>query len=216
MDSICVKDIYRLLLSEGRQQCINAFPITFWISGCQSKMVFFAWIIYHNKNLTWENLKKRGWLGPGICPLCNSAEEDNLHLFFLCKVARKIWMLLYMFYGFQFDPPASIRDAFISCSKQKVPWRSIFIIVLWCIWSWRNDYIFNKKRSPLMVLFSNICTFFEDIPSPSPMSFRQQVSPPQKELSSLPRAFFDGAEHEGICGCGFHLVTDIDFSFSVH
>lgn len=42
MDSICVKDIYRLLLSEGRQLCNNAFPGIFWKSGCQSKMVFFA------------------------------------------------------------------------------------------------------------------------------------------------------------------------------
>lgn len=88
MDSICVKDIYRLLLSEGRQLCNNAFPGIFWKSGCQSKMVFFAWLTFHNKNLTWENLKKRGWLGPGICPLCSSAEEDNLHLFLLCKEAR--------------------------------------------------------------------------------------------------------------------------------
>lgn len=87
--SIYVKDIYWMLLSEGFSQQLVVFPVTFWKSGCQTKMIYFAWLIYHNKNLTWENLMKRGWIGPSICLFCLSAEEDNLHIFFLCRVAQQ-------------------------------------------------------------------------------------------------------------------------------
>lgn len=34
--------------------------------------------------------------------------------------------------------------------------------------------------------------------------------------SSLPRAFFDGAEQNGICGCGFLILADKDSLFSIH
>lgn len=216
VESINVRDIYRLLISDSRQQSISSFPSIFWKTGCQSKMVFFSWLTFHNKNLTWENLKKRGWLGPGLCPLCSSAEEDNSHLFLLCKESRHIWLLLEKFYGFQFDPPSSIMDAFIWCSKQIVSWRSIFIITLWCLWRWRNDFIFKNKRSPLLDIFFNICALYEDIPLPSPMIKESQDIKSQKMPSSLRRAFFDGAEQNGICGCGFHIVTDEDSSFSIH
>lgn len=57
-------------------------------------MILFAWLVFHNKNLTWDNLIKRGWIGPGICPFCFSAEEDNLHIFFHCRFAQQIWMFL--------------------------------------------------------------------------------------------------------------------------
>lgn len=67
-----------------------------------------------------------------------------------------------------------------------------------------------------MDIFYNICAFYEDIPSSSPMIKLPQDTKSQKMPSSLPRAFFDGAEQNGFCGCGFHIVTDEDSSFSIH
>ena len=32
------------------------------------------WLALNNKLLTWENLKKRGWIGPSWCAVCQSDE----------------------------------------------------------------------------------------------------------------------------------------------
>lgn len=32
----------------------------------------------------------------------------------------------------------------------------------------------------------------------------------------MPRAFFDGVEHEEICGCGVHIFVDEDNHFLIH
>lgn len=94
MNSIRVKDVYQSLIRKKQSSCNTSFPCIFWKSGCPSKMVFFSWLLFHNKNLSWENLKKRGWQGPGVCPICRSAEEDNYHLFLNCNGSQQLWLSL--------------------------------------------------------------------------------------------------------------------------
>lgn len=42
----------------------------------------FLWLISREVILTWNNLQKRGWIGPWICTLCSKAEENIDHIFF--------------------------------------------------------------------------------------------------------------------------------------
>ena len=49
------------------------------------------WLTLNNKLLTWDNLQKRGWIGPSRCALCHSDEETSSHLFNLCSYAKSIW-----------------------------------------------------------------------------------------------------------------------------
>jgi hypothetical protein len=44
--------------------------------------------------LTWENLVKRGFLGPRKCVLCGKDEEIVLHLFVKCNFTKDIWTLV--------------------------------------------------------------------------------------------------------------------------
>ena len=43
------------------------------------------WLTLNNKLLTWDNLQRRGWIGPNRCALCYSNEETVSHLFNLCS-----------------------------------------------------------------------------------------------------------------------------------
>ena len=45
------------------------------------------WLTVNNKLLTWDNLQRRGWIGPNRCALCYSDEEVVSHLFNLCSYA---------------------------------------------------------------------------------------------------------------------------------
>lgn len=42
----------------------------------------FLWLCLQNKILTWANIQRRGFHGPGISTLCLAADEGIQHLFF--------------------------------------------------------------------------------------------------------------------------------------
>jgi len=44
------------------------------------KIKLFMWLVHHNKILTWDNIRKRGFLGPSRCQLYDAQEETVEHL----------------------------------------------------------------------------------------------------------------------------------------
>lgn len=73
----------QILLSESISSG-NIFPPVFWKTRCPLKIIIFSWLVFHDQNLTWENLQKRNSHGPTFCPLCRTNSENNLHLFLQC------------------------------------------------------------------------------------------------------------------------------------
>lgn len=50
----------------------------------------FIWLVLQDKLKTWDNLCKRGWIGPSCCVLCKNAAETRQHIFVQCSFSRKI------------------------------------------------------------------------------------------------------------------------------
>jgi hypothetical protein len=69
-------------------------------------------------------------------------EETSIHLFFRCNFARRCWLLL------GFLPPCStdlLHTLMRIRRRLQVPWRlEAIIIMTWCIWRCRNNWIFNE------------------------------------------------------------------------
>lgn len=68
---ICVKDIYSKLIATLVPGTAPIFPTALWKTRCPPRMIFFAWLLFSNKNLTWDNLRKRSWHGPSRCSMCS-------------------------------------------------------------------------------------------------------------------------------------------------
>lgn len=51
----------------------------------------FAWLLIHNRLLTTDNLRKRGYNLPGICYMCRANDETIQHLFNECQQARILY-----------------------------------------------------------------------------------------------------------------------------
>ena len=62
----------------------NRLFTSLWSLTLPRKIGCFSWLVLKNKVLTWDNLQKRGKIGPVICPLCRAGEETVLHLFSRC------------------------------------------------------------------------------------------------------------------------------------
>lgn len=114
---------------------LSAYFLENWVS--------YAWLVYYNKNLTWENLQKRQWSGPAIFPLCRSDSENNLHIFFQCPQSLLIWQRLTSQFGFVNVFAPTIQETFYKCSIMSCTWRPVLLITIWTIWKWHNQIIFE-------------------------------------------------------------------------
>jgi len=49
------------------------------------------WLVHHKKILTWDNIRKRGVIGPSICQLCKAQEETMEHILNSCTYTTWLW-----------------------------------------------------------------------------------------------------------------------------
>ena len=68
----------------------NLVDSLLWTKAMPVKISCFIWLSLRNRILTWENLQKKGFHGPGICVLCYSKEETVENLFINCKIWRTV------------------------------------------------------------------------------------------------------------------------------
>ncbi|KAF7112545.1 hypothetical protein RHSIM_RhsimUnG0218600 [Rhododendron simsii] len=61
-------------------------------------------------------LVRRGILdnSHNICPLCNIGEESPDHLLLLCKVARKVWDEIFVWWQMNWNCPTTFKALFLS------------------------------------------------------------------------------------------------------
>lgn len=150
-----VKELYATL-SSLRQPLSPFFPPPFWKASCPLKMILFSWLLFSNRNLSWEVLQRKGWQGPSQCQMCRNSAECNLHMFFQCGASSSIWYVLSSIYGFSHRVFPSVQDAFVWWSAQCPVWRSLFIITCWFLWKWRNVHIFQNSSLPLDSILTKI------------------------------------------------------------
>jgi ribonuclease HI len=119
------------------------------------KITLFLWLVLHSSTLTWDNLKKRGFVGPSICALCGQAEETLNHLFNTCPFTAQVWDQAAQVMRTSDRNRDSIQEtitnwrdeAFHSPILNRV-WQLIPGFILWQTWKERNRRIFKDLSLP--------------------------------------------------------------------
>jgi len=106
--SVRVKDLYSILTEDLPQVAACLFPFPMWKVTCPLKCTLFSWLMFSNRNLTWEALQNRGWHGPGRCAMCLSELETNAHMFFQCPQTLYLWYELSISFCFPHHVFASV------------------------------------------------------------------------------------------------------------
>ena len=95
------------------------------------------------KILTWENLAKRGILGPSRCALCGNNEETIYHLFVECSFTKDIWVtILKELKLISTWEGRKIVECFQKCTRKVENCKEIPCYICWEIWKQRNLVIF--------------------------------------------------------------------------
>jgi hypothetical protein len=119
------------------------------------KITLFLWLVLHSSILTWDNLSKRGFVGPSICILCGEAEETMNHLLNTFPYTAQIWDQAALIMRTSDHNRDSIletitnwRDrAFQSPLLNRI-WQLIPGFILWQTWKERNKRIFKGRSLP--------------------------------------------------------------------
>jgi hypothetical protein len=89
---ISVKNIYEALSNQLWKKNQEGWRKKLWKWECPLKIKLFTWLLAADKVLSWKNLQKRGWQGPGICVLCKNHGESTKHIFLTCLFSRSVWV----------------------------------------------------------------------------------------------------------------------------
>lgn len=203
--NVLVRDIYLSMIEQRRETSQKLFPYSLWKAGCPLKITLFSWLVYHNKNLTWANLQKKSRHGPAICIIYLSDAEDNMHIFLKCPLTQNLRKRMASYFGFPEISHPSIIDAYEWWGSQKIIRRPIPLIVIWFIWKWRNNKIFQNNKEEFGHIFDKIIPFYFAILPNIPQQMKHQNTVSDSQQRFFPQAHFDGAAKEGKCACGVYI-----------
>ena len=114
-----------------------------WKLNVPPRVHVFLWLLSHNKIMTKDNLRKRQIFKPEECLFC-SEKETVQHLMFDCVVSKIIWTFVFEHFavciGTSYE---SVARYWVSNSKNSAL-NSVCAAVLWNIWKFRNDLVFNS------------------------------------------------------------------------
>eukprot|EP00253_Pinus_taeda_P019391 PITA_19391 len=175
------KEAYHIILKD--QLIKDKLWEKIWSPPIWLKISTFLWLLSHNRILTWDNLRKRKFVGPSICLNCKLEEESAVHLMQICTFGRRIWERVSFRCQKEGRVLGDINNTICNwphkpyqCNILNTLWQIIPGIVMWNIWKERNRRIFKTQAMDLeqvwIIIHKNIqetlstkCWSQEDFPS---------------------------------------------------
>ena len=134
-----------------------------WNGTLPKKISCFFWLALSNKLLTWDNLQKRGWIGPSICALCCANVDSAQHLF----VHYSVWKNLLTHLSEQHHiAPYTQSDNLMEFLENWVVRFSKHSIccflpfhTMWVLWKVRNYCLFEGKKMSVLSMIQKVVYF---------------------------------------------------------
>ena len=134
-----------------------------WSSICLPKIKFCNWIVLHSRLPTCDFLTYISGrpLDSPSCPFCIELESQN-HVLLHCTLARSVWNDLFRWLNVSMVMPFSTHDFFSLWSSlgtgthQRSFLNSLWMILVWEIWKWKNRRIFSNQDHSRDIFYSSL------------------------------------------------------------
>lgn len=127
------------------------------------KIKLFMWLVQQKNILTWENIRKRGFVGPSRCLLCGLQEETMDHLLNLCSFTSNLWNWVAPIFKQTDRDENDItktlknwRKDFSDHETVNIAWTLIPGFLIWDVWKKCNNRIFNDKSGSTQSIIAQI------------------------------------------------------------
>ncbi|XP_058753771.1 uncharacterized protein LOC131626956 [Vicia villosa] len=140
-----------------------------WKAKIPKKVKIFSWRFFIERLSLKYLLAYRGVtnLTSLDCPFCSNHPESSEHLFFQCQISKAVWDRIYSWLGNDLEFTLEEFKSF-GCIQEKarktntrVKLNSIWLALIWCIWTMRNAIIFYNASFSFETVISNILFFLE-------------------------------------------------------
>jgi hypothetical protein len=116
-----------------------------WTWCIPSKIKFFTWLLIEYKLNTWDNILKKGWLGPNFCHLWKSDSKSTNHLFINFPFTRQVWGKIILILKFQtIWDGISLPICFERWAQKEKKLMHLPSLICWATWLERNNTIFEN------------------------------------------------------------------------
>lgn len=146
--------------------------------------------------------------------MCKEALETVNHLFCECRVAYGLWDMLSHWDDNQPWRLLPLDQAFEFWATKGDGMKALPYYACWEIWCHRNNLLFNEGCLDIYRMYSNILVWLHSNPVPDKVcrDLSTRIRPP---CIQLPAIFFDGAQQDGVCGCGAWIQTEGDERYHI-
>ena len=141
--------------------------------------------------MTWDNIRKRGMLGPSVCKLCESQEETMEHLLNNCNYTSRLWEAFANIFQQLDRDKESITNTLIRWRRHisdnevlNLAWALMPSFIIWNVWKERNKRIFKEEKSHALSLFEQILKQIRETVSSLAKNF-SKIPPSGTELQTL-------------------------------
>ncbi|XP_074301475.1 uncharacterized protein LOC141632870 [Silene latifolia] len=153
-----IKSAIKIIRNEPRNEEASFWNLP-WKTWAPRRMRVFLWLLLHDRIMSNANRARRGLTEDPCCGSCGDLEETSLHLLRDCSEARKVWSLFSVPKSQRFFEGFSVREWAIdnlSCGKtaEFESWPSMFAVIVWWIWKWRNCRVFGRSEDIAHNMFS--------------------------------------------------------------
>lgn len=173
-----------------------------WYWAIPLKLKCFSWLLLQDKLKTWENLCKRGWIGPSLCVLCKNEAETKQHLFVKCSFTIKIWDVISSNLNItQCWDVGDFNKCLLNWFRHCKQHFYIAICIPWAIWYSRNSAIFRNATPDILQCSLTALNMFALCKEDDLKMKIDRVSYFNFKVDQ-PVLFFDGASQSGLCAIG--------------
>ncbi|XP_019173838.1 PREDICTED: uncharacterized protein LOC109169412 [Ipomoea nil] len=173
-----VRSMYQALVGDHRNAPDGMWR-RIWRMKVPARVSMFLWLLRHKKLLTNVERAKRKLTADPFCFLCAGKVEDLQHLFRECPAAKGIWEAslprrvnaqlngLAWEQWLEMNLEGDVRRGFDE------NWQARFGAILWWIWRWRNEGIFNHNIQPFEVKLGWLAKYDVEIKE----AFKKRLNP---------------------------------------
>ena len=140
--NLIVKQVYFNITLFDTFSNMNMGFAEFWKRKIPTKILLFGWLVWRERILTWDMLRRKGFHGPSRCSFCRMEEESISHIFFLCPWTTHLWSLFCKPLLDGAWPPTSFIEAAHSWDRLLGEFRSLPFFFVWEVWQCRKRFIF--------------------------------------------------------------------------
>ncbi|XP_039046839.1 uncharacterized protein LOC120187117 [Hibiscus syriacus] len=128
-----------------------------WTGLAPPRVEMFVWQLVQQRESVKEELAKRSVaeIVDHLCVLCGREVESVSHLFLHCRVVWGLWSSFLKMWNVSLVIPKCIMDFIIlwdDFMTNSLNWKFIPMAVMWSVWKYRNEIIFQKRKLDLVRL----------------------------------------------------------------